>query len=80
MIETDEGFRLTSGKEFYANGGILGLSPTSLDLCEGYDGIVEMVGPNEKPYPDAEVVFTDAERQEIADYMISLWRAWAKPR
>ena len=74
MIETKDGFRLTTGKEFYANGSILGLSPTSLDLCEGYDGIVEMDGA------EPEGRFTDAERQEIANYMISVWRAWAEPR
>ena len=69
MIEIDDGFRLTTGKEFYANNGILGLSPMCPALFEGYDGTV-----------DDGTVLTDAERHEVAEYMISVWRAWAEPR
>lgn len=63
-------FVLNSGKRIYANMGILGLSALkeySLTLFEGYDG-------NNGLCED----YTPEERKEIAEYMISLWKEWAK--
>jgi hypothetical protein len=56
--------RLSSGTEFYANMGILGLGGGY--LFEGYDGDT----PDDK--------FTPSERQEIADYMCQKYQEWAK--
>lgn len=57
----------TTGRELNANLGIIGLNP-KLEISEGYDGGIE---DNWEP-------FTLEERQEIADYMISLWEAYKK--
>jgi len=53
-------YKLSTGKTFYANNGIIGISP---DLCisEGYDGGI-----------DGE--FTQSEKKEISEFMIDLWR------
>lgn len=64
MIQTEDGYKLSTGKEFYANCGILGLAPDG-DVTEGYDGTV--AGRSE---------FTPDERREIADVMIKAWKEW----
>jgi len=73
MILEDDGdtYRLSTGKTFYANNGIIGLSfddvtpdedgEYSFGLAEGYDGGISV----EK--------FSDAEILEIAEGMIELW-------
>ena len=62
------GYRLTSGKTFYANGGILGLGPDPDEfLSEGYDGGVS-----------GEKDFTRDERREIASFMIMRWHEWGR--
>lgn len=50
---------LSDGKKYYANNGIVGLSP-ELELSEGYDGGFTSEMP-------------DAHRREIAEYMIAQW-------
>lgn len=50
----------TTGKEIYANCGIVGISPSG-SLSEGYDGGVDVES------------LTIEEKIELADYMISLW-------
>ena len=80
MEPTDKGFKLSTGKEFYANLSILGLGPKReyedrLGLTYGYDG---GVSEDREPNEFAEnAPFTPAERREIADYMIALWQEWA---
>ena len=64
MKSTSEGFILSNGKEFYANCSILGIND-ALDISYGYDG-----GVCDE--------FTKEERQEIAKYMIGLWKKFAK--
>lgn len=59
MRFTKHGFGFSTGKEIYANGKIIGISPT-LDLSEGYDGGVANLNRE--------------ERLELAEYMINLWR------
>ena len=81
MKPDGEGFVLSTGRTFYANQLILGLSPTSDEIYEGYDGTVEASRERWGRSPDEvdegeEPPFTPAERQEIAGYMIELWRAW----
>lgn len=65
-------YRLTSGREIYANRGILGLGLASDDtLYEGYDGHIT----DADEYDDGRL--TPAERRQIADQMIARWQAWA---
>lgn len=57
MIKTKDGFRLTTGREFYANRnllsiGIFDVHPGETDEYEGW---------------------TPAEKAELADYMIAPW-------
>ena len=64
-------FRLSTGREFYANHHLVSLQRQSdpyggadyWEIGEGYDGSV---------HEDA-VEWTSAERRELADYMIALW-------
>lgn len=76
------GFVLSSGREIYANRGLLSINEDG-DVHEGYDGEIE----NAEPVDPADVELygcdpqlTQAERAEIADYVCALWRAWAEPR
>ena len=59
-----------SGKSFEANGGILGLSET-LSITEGYDRAIVL---DDEQFADA--AFNEEERQEIANYMVDLWKQW----
>ena len=52
----------SSGREYSANEGIIGISPSADDVSEGYDG---GIGRRED--------FTAEERIELANYMIGLW-------
>lgn len=52
-------YKLSSGKEFYANHGIIGIAP-DLEISEGYDGGLSWQ-------------FTKEDKREIAEYMIKLW-------
>lgn len=60
--DSDEFVLESSGHKFCANNRIIGIGPTADDVSEGYDG---GIGRRED--------FTDAERAELADYMIGLW-------
>ena len=63
-------YELSSGKEFYAHIGILGLNHWQDMLYEGYDGEVEdTTDPN---------FFTPDERKEIAEFMCRRWRKWGE--
>jgi hypothetical protein len=75
-------YRLSSGREFYANRGIVGMSPEfaagengySGCFAEGYDGEEY----TRKSHPESLTdEWTPAERQELADYMSALWQQWA---
>ena len=62
-ISKDDHFILSTGKEFYAHGNILGISESN-DVeyfYNGYDG------------GDYFKDFTNEELKEIADYMIEQW-------
>ena len=58
LVGRDE-YELTTGRQFYSNNGIIGLSP-DLILSEGLDGSISDQ-------------FTSAEKVEIADFMIGKW-------
>lgn len=74
MTPTKDGYVLSTGREFYANNGIIGLSPEfgRGALAEGYDGGI-LCEPN--CWNEAQQ-WTAAERTELADYMIALWMKW----
>jgi len=69
-------YRLSTGRMFYANGGIIGLSPehTTRSVSEGYDGAIYMGDEHDEP----EDRWTPAERQELAAYMVALWTRWGQ--
>lgn len=79
MWYNDDIYTLASGKDFYANNGIVGLAPGRAAVSEGYDGTAIMEC-NERPcwscYEDPPEYLSPAEVIEIADYMIALWAAW----
>lgn len=60
FIEEDDEFRLSTGSKFYANRGCISLNEEG-ELCEGYDGGID------------EDKLNDAEKREIALYMIEQW-------
>ena len=66
-------YTLASGREFYANRGIVGIRPSEpgkyLEISEGYDG--------ELYDRDEDAPWTPEERRELANYMIGLWNAFA---
>ncbi len=82
MEEIKDGYRLSTGREFYANNGIVGIAhrtPTAdeqaigihsyMVVYEGFDGEVD-IEPREW---DSYAGWTSAERAELADFMIALW-------
>jgi len=58
-------FRLSTGRIFYANCHIIGLSPDGRHPREGYDGGIDTSD------------WTSVEKKELAEYMIALWKKWA---
>lgn len=72
MIKTKDGFKLSTGKEFYAYRHTLGLSVVDNELTFGFDGDGFNGSAELK-----EMNFTPAECREIADYMINVWNQWA---
>jgi hypothetical protein len=76
-------YTLSTGRRFYANGGILGLSPESGVLCEGYDGNIETLGTfldvaeTDDDRRDLSA-WTADERAEVADEMIRRWTAFKR--
>jgi len=62
-IEGDK-ITFTSGREKYANKGIIGLSPEG-NVSEGYDGGLW--------HPDSHRPITPTDRIELGTYMMSRW-------
>ena len=64
-----------SGRELYANAGIVGITPTNpRGIFGGYDDCIES-GRSED-----EEDLTQDERVEIADFMIALWTQFKQPK
>lgn len=76
MEPTDEGFKLSTGREFYAYAGILGLNEDCMSLFYGFDGDVWEGSKHNQGSPHS-IPFTVEERREIADYMKARWDQWA---
>ena len=69
-MEVDgSGFKLSTGREFYANFLLLCPTEDSMELYQGYDGWVDRASS-----------FTIEERKEIAAYMIARWQKFAEAK
>lgn len=67
-------YELSTGRKFYANNGLISISYTG-EIAEGYDGDIRLEGS----YYDGvnlSQAWTDAEKVELANYMIGLWEAF----
>ena len=68
-------FKLTTGREFGAHQGIIGLQ---VDAPSGvYGGYDEQIFLESSD--DEEPAWTIEERAELADYMIARWTLWRGP-
>jgi hypothetical protein len=65
----DDDIVMSTGRRFYANFGTIGLGD-DLEVSHGGDGGIPAWPGG---YWSAEQVMTEAERRELADYMIALW-------
>ncbi len=70
MIDDDH-FELSTGRRFYANGGCLGMSDSGDQTCHRFPGF-NYGGDGGVDCDD----WTQAERIEVADYMIAAWQKW----
>jgi hypothetical protein len=73
---TDKGYRLASGREFYANDKLLSIARDAdgtFRIGQGYDGTLP--GATDSDY-DEEENWTPEERRELADFMIAQWTAF----
>ena len=61
MIIENDTVTFSTGRQVYANGGIIGLAP-NLEVTEGYDGDI------------AFEQFSSEECIELAEYMIGQWQ------
>jgi hypothetical protein len=64
-------YRLSSGRTFYANNGIIGIGPDcgANGLSEGYDGGIPVACDWDEDFQP----WTPTERGELADEMIRRW-------
>jgi hypothetical protein len=69
-------YRLTSGRTFYANNGIIGIGPDCgrHGLSEGYDGGIVI----DCDWDEDFVPWTLDERAELADEMIRRWTVFKR--
>lgn len=75
----DDGYTFDSGRTASANRGIIGISP-DLTVTDGYDSGFDTDPPRESFYDEDAQPLTDAERADLADYMIALWTAFKEQR
>lgn len=73
----DDTYELSTGRQFYANNGTLGLSPdhSTGGVDYGADGSVCLDDDYSKGHPRA---WTPAEKRELGEFMIALWTAWTE--
>lgn len=81
--QSRDAYELSTGRIVDANSGAIGID-NELNVSEGYDGGIYPSPDELTDGPaglDPEQVWTQAEREELADYMIGLWTRWkAKAR
>ena len=82
MEKTSRGYRLSSGREFNANGGLVSIA-TNTDgtfrVREGYDVPLSGATGDEYEAPDQgerDPNWTVDERRALADFMIAQWTAF----
>ena len=63
---------MDDGKVYYANNGIVGLSPEG-NIHGGYDDTIHLVDHDDGVAMDYALVIPKAHRREIAEYMIRQW-------
>jgi len=82
MERTKNGYRLSSGREFYAHCGFVSLMPDDREddgwkIGEGDVGRVDVFGIlADNGMTWIEPPWTAVERGELADHMIALWQAF----
>jgi hypothetical protein len=59
----------STGRSLYAHQHIIGIGLKGDELCYGYDG--DLLGFDER---GNRTVLTEAERHELADFMIARWQ------
>lgn len=77
-----QGYVLSTGRAFYANCGVIGISGEEVErdpedaviVREGFDGDIRIA--ESKWADDTSEDWTPDERRELADYMIALWQRW----
>lgn len=67
---------LRSGRTFYAYGGALAPGGDGVVLLYGWDGI--SYPDDQEGLPDPDAIFTQDEREEIADRIIEEWERWRR--
>ena len=73
LLEDGDTFELSTGWTFYANNGILGLGVKHAHRPEWFN-YVDYGADGSEQVSD----LTDAERAEIATYMMDLWKLWGR--
>jgi hypothetical protein len=82
MERTERGYRLSSGREFSANGGLVSIAHDGglrFRIREGYDGHLSGATGDEYDTPDPgerDPNWTVEERRELAEFMIAQWMAF----
>lgn len=67
-------FILSSGKEIYANNGIIGISEDSLGIYHGYDGDIFYPLEEWEKEEEKKPYLNTSELKEICLYMENLWK------
>ena len=70
--DTEDGLKLSTGKEIYAHAGTLGIGP-ELDLTYGFDG---GIWDHRSIIDVGADALSKAELLEIADHAIARWQAF----
>jgi hypothetical protein len=73
-----ETYRLSSGREFYANDGLISIAREAdgtFSIREGYDGDINGMDDAGDWMDDVEIkqIWSADERKELADFMIAQW-------
>lgn len=82
MEKTADGYRLSSGREFYANDGLVSIArgaDGTFVIRPGYDGYLSGATGDEYEEPDPgerDPNWSAEERRELAAFMIAQWTAF----
>ena len=79
MEKIKNGYKLASGREFFALNGLISIArypDRTFRICQGYDGRIEGATEDCYDYDDEHEMWTAQERCELADFMIAQWTAY----